>query len=432
MSRLPRDQGSRMTRLRALIAPLAADRNSVIDDERSLEVARQVCEALLSEDADGGLSRSELLAHIEPDLRELADRRIPHFEALGLLATYTPKRHQQRYTLNMAGYIGLMVAERISERGGVEELLGLLARTRQEIEAGILDAETISQRLHELRRTFVGFANELRRRRHTDHLRELALFIRDHDGDRATSEVAALSRLVSTQMPQLAERAAALIRAAQSYAGELEAVARKLIDEGAAAREFALLDPADYDQAARTGSLAALAEIGAWLVFDRGTVPVTAVQIAQALATYRPRAAGRRHPPRPPASEEPDPLGRYEARRREEWARVERQADLFAQGAQSVELTDRLRATPWEGTRKLLSGLLTIHQHEPLRYRVHLADSVLVDGTAQASYFTPTTLRRASASTDNAVLFSEDGPEADGIALDGGDLTQGASTERAA
>lgn len=345
MSRLARDQSPRMIRLRALIAPLAADRGSVIDDERLLEVARQVCEALLNEDADGGLTRSELTAHIDPDLRELADRRIPHFEALGLLATYTPKRHQQRYTLNMAGYIGLMVAERISERGGVEELLGLLARTRQEIEAGTVGSETVSERLLELRRTFVGFTNELRRRRHTDHLRELALFIRDHDGDRATSEVAALSRLVSAELPRLANRAAALIRAAQGYAAELEAVARKLIDEGAAARDFSLLDPADYDQAARTSPLAALAEVGASLLFDRGTVPVSPVQIAQALASYRPRSAARRHPPHPPVSGEADPLARYEVRRREEWARVERQADLFAQGSARVELTDRLSDT---------------------------------------------------------------------------------------
>ncbi len=423
MSRAGADHSPRLARLRAMIAPLAADRGSVIDDERLLEVARQVCEALLHEDADGGLTRSALLAHVDAELRELAERRIPHFEALGLLATYTPKRHQQRYTLNMSGYIGLIVAERISEHGGVEELLGLLARTRQEIEAGRLDPETVGARLVELRRTFVGFSNELRRRRHTDHLRELALFVRDHDGDRATGEVAELSRLVSVHLPELVDRVAALIRAAQGYAGELEAVARKLIDEGAATRDFSLLDPADYDQAVRTGSLAALAAVGASLVFDRGTVPVTSGQIADAIESYRPRSGARRHPPQPPASGEADPIARYESRRREQWARVERRADLVSQGARRVELTDGLRAGGWEGTRKVLSGLLTVHQHEPPRYRLELADSVLVDPSAEASYFTPATLERvdAVAATDMPGRASEE----PGGATDAADVADG-------
>ncbi len=384
----------RLLRLRALVAPVAADRGSVISDERQLDVARQICDALLGQDADGGLTRAELLAHVDVEIRELADRRIGHLEALGLLATYTPKQHQQRYTLNMAGYIGLMIAERVSERGGVEELIGLLARTRLDIEAGNIDADTVARRLIELRRTFIGFANELRRRRHTDHLRELSAFVRDHDADRSTAEVATVSALVSDRLPQLSERAAALIRAAQTYTSELEAVAQKLIDEGAQSRDFSLLDPADYDQAARTATLEALAAVGMTLVFDAGTVPVNPAQIVDAMATFQSRPSSRRHPPQPSPSQDPDPLGRFEAQRRDSNARVERQADLFAQGADTVELTDRLRAMPWEGTRKTLAGLLTIHQHEPAWYRLELRDSVLIDPTANASYLTPVMLHK--------------------------------------
>src|SRR5882672_4312797 len=93
-----------LRQLRALMAPLAANRGSVIADHRHLTVARELCDALLHEDADGGLTRSELLAQISSELRELADSRIDVFVELGLLQTYTLKRHQQRYVLNMAGY----------------------------------------------------------------------------------------------------------------------------------------------------------------------------------------------------------------------------------------------------------------------------------------------------------------------------------------
>ena len=49
-----------LRQLRALMAPLARNRGSVIDDERLLRLAREVCNALLHEDAKGGLLRHAL------------------------------------------------------------------------------------------------------------------------------------------------------------------------------------------------------------------------------------------------------------------------------------------------------------------------------------------------------------------------------------
>lgn len=210
--------------LRALMAPLARNRGSVIDDERLLLLARAVCDALLHEDAEGGLLRHELAASVPAELAGLLDARIDVFCELGLLQTYTPKRNQQRYVLNMAGYIGLMVAERISERGGVEELMHLLHRTAQEIAAERVTAEIVAQRLVEARRVFIGFANELRRRRETDTLRELIEYKRDHDSGHAMSEVVSLNEAIADRFAHLNEAGAALIRAAQSYTRELEAL----------------------------------------------------------------------------------------------------------------------------------------------------------------------------------------------------------------
>jgi hypothetical protein len=390
------------------MAPLAANRGAVIADEQLLDVAREMCDALLGDDCEGGLTRSQLLSQISPDLRELANSRIEVFEALALLQTYTPKRHQQRYVLNMAGYIGLMVAERIGERGGVEELLSLLARTRQELEAGQISEQLVADRLLQARRTFIGFANELRRRRHTDTVRELAAFAREHDAASAMAEVVSLSDRVAEHFPVLSERAAALIRAAQGYTAQLEAVTGKLIEEGASARDFTFLDPADYDEAARDASLAALAEAGLSLIFDSGAVPVSGAQIDDALATYRPRSAVRRRPPQPPPSTEADPLARWEQRLRDERARVERDADLHLQGADQVELTDRLRATPWAGAARALARLLTIHQHAGSTFRVELADSLLIDADAEVTYFSPATLHRR-----RAVAVADESEEAE-------------------
>lgn len=385
---------SRLRQLRALMAPLAANRGSVAASESHLRVARELCDALLHQEAHGGLTRSELLAQVTPDLRDLADARIDVFLELGLLQTYILKRHQQRYVLNMAGYIGLMVAERIGERGGVEELLRLLHRTRQEIEAGHIDEETVAERLREARKVFIGFANELRRRLATDTLRELASYTREHDSTEAFSEVVNLARLVGERFALQSEWAAALIRAAQLYTRELEQVTRKLIEEGASTRDFSFLDPSDYDEAARSASLAALEEVGASLIFDLGTAPVAPWQITGALSNYRPKTLTRRRPHEPAPSTDPDPLALYARMRSEAQARTERDAELFLQGADSVELTDRLRATDWRGVRQTLGRFLTIHHHSPRRFHVDLRDSVLVDPSTEATYFSPASLDR--------------------------------------
>jgi hypothetical protein len=385
-----------LRQLRALMAPLARNRGSVIDDERLLRLAREVCNALLHEDAEGGLLRHELAATLSPDLDDLFDARVDVFCELGLLQTYTPKRNQQRYVLNMAGYIGLMVAERISERGGVEELLQLLHRTAQEIVANRITEEIVAQRLIEARRVFIGFSNELRRRRETDTLRELIDYKRDHDSGQAMSEVVSLNEAVADRYSQLTEAAAALIRAAQSYTRELEAVIDRLLVEGGSARDFSLLDPADYRAAAITADLDALAQVASTLVFDIGTVPVAPAQIVDALAEYRPRTRARRRPGEPPPSSEEDPLARWAESQAQRQRRVERKADLLLGSDSEVELTDRLRGQEWRGAAKTLAELLVIHQQPGSRYRVELADSLLIDAEAPVTYFSPATLHRAA------------------------------------
>jgi hypothetical protein len=76
---------------------------------------------------------------------------------------------------------------------------------------------------------------------------------------------------------------------------------------------------------------------------------------------------------------------------------VERKADLLLASDETVELTDRLRSQEWRGAAKTLTELLVIHQQPGSRYRVELADSLLIDTGAPVTYFSPATLHRTSA-----------------------------------
>lgn len=395
----------RLRQLRALMAPLAQDSGAVIEDTRMLALAREVCDALLHEDADGGLTRSELAQNVSPEFHAHLDSRVNVFVNLGLLQTYTAKRHQQRYVLNMAGYIGLMVAERIGERGGIEELLNLLHRTRQEILAQRISEDVVSERLIEARRVFVGFCNELRRRCETDTLEELIEYSRGHDSTEPMSEVASLNELVADRYPSLSDSAAALIRAAQGYETERAVFMDLLVVESAARRDFSLLDPDDYRSAALTADLDGLAQVAAELIFDVGTPVVSPAQIVDAISDYRPRPTTRRRPSEPPPSDG-DPMAAWEQARERRLARTARTAELHLAGGDERELTDTLRGQPWTATAETLADLLMLHQRDPV-YRLELRDSVLIDTEAPVTYFSPATLhanrRRQAASPEPAV-----------------------------
>jgi hypothetical protein len=86
---MPADPNSRLSRqlrqLRALMAPLAARRDSVVADEQMLVIARQLCDALLDEQVERGLTHSHLLGAVDDELREAASARIDVFVELGLL-----------------------------------------------------------------------------------------------------------------------------------------------------------------------------------------------------------------------------------------------------------------------------------------------------------------------------------------------------------
>jgi hypothetical protein len=86
-------------------------------------------------DAGGGLPRSTILERARgPWSQQTLASRVELFTKLGLLQTVLDKKHQSRYVLNPAGLVGLLLIDRVAERGGVDELLSLLDRTRALVE----------------------------------------------------------------------------------------------------------------------------------------------------------------------------------------------------------------------------------------------------------------------------------------------------------
>lgn len=90
-----------MRRVAAFVAPVAADAGSVSDDPVSLDVADAIYQAFGDLDADGGLTRGELLSACA-DLCDEAtlNNRFSCFEQLGMLQPVRDKAHQVRYVFN--------------------------------------------------------------------------------------------------------------------------------------------------------------------------------------------------------------------------------------------------------------------------------------------------------------------------------------------
>jgi hypothetical protein len=166
---LPARRERKMRRLAAVVAPVAADAGAVVDDPELLELARAVCSAFGAGDTGGGLTRAQIVERVGRDFAaDAVDSRLHVFEKLGLLRPYLDKKHQQRYTLNPAGLVGQQVFDRIGERGGVDELITLLDRTRS---------------------LFDGRPDEEEVRAHVRHLTELLAVDADAGGVRIAEHV---------------------------------------------------------------------------------------------------------------------------------------------------------------------------------------------------------------------------------------------------
>lgn len=388
-----------LRRVEALVAPVAANSGAVVDDTDLLEVARAVYEAFGDRDASGGLTRAQLAAACSGVCDEVAfQSRFDLFCRLGMLQPHFDKSHQQRHLFNPTSAAGLLVFERLGEHGGVDELVTLLDRTRADLAAGVATREQVEASLRQARRMMTISADHLLRMVTSSPLSELVAQRKHHRHASLMDDVFELNQQVRDAFPELDPDAYRLVVETQRYVGAREQFVGRLLDEGAAARDFSLLDPEEYLEAARTASLDELAEVFDTTVFDPPSPWLDPAVIADGVREFRPRTGARRRPPRPADPPPgPDPMLRVEQRADAARRRRERAAELHLQGDDEVDMTSRLRAAGWPNAALTLVELLAIDADPSLPFRVSLSDELLVEPDAPVTHLTPVSMHRVAA-----------------------------------
>jgi hypothetical protein len=388
-----RQRSPLMRRLAAMAAPIAVDAGAIVDDEELLDVARAVCDAFSYDDAIGGLTKAEIAARVNGACTPATlEARVGVFVRMELLRPVLDKKHQQRYVLAPAGLVGVLIVDRFSARGGVEELLSLLDRTAGALERHEADAPTVAVQLESCRAMFAVFANELARLIETAPLNELMAERRFHDDSGFMGRVGDLQRLVTDQFPQLDPAAYKLLLEAQRYIGAVEDLLGRVLDEGGDARNFSLLAPEEYLDAARTATVAQLAEVAADIAFDPALPWVDAGAIIDAVEEYRPRRTLRTRPPEPPGQSDEDPVEQMQARTVATTRRRALQAEAMLGGTDSRDLTDSLRGSGWPAAAQSLAELLALDGLPEEPYKVELGDALYVDAEGAVTYASPVRL----------------------------------------
>ncbi|HUK68770.1 MAG TPA: hypothetical protein VLW50_08480 [Streptosporangiaceae bacterium] len=191
--------------LRSFVAPIAKDASAVVEDPRALQMARDLSEVFAEHAGISGLTKAEAeqaLARRGPLDRTLFESRFDLFVRMGLIQPFLAKKHQSRYVLDPCGLAGLLVFERMGTRGGVDEMLLLLDRTRWLVERGEADRETVAAYLRRCRHILTAYAAALARLVQSASIRDLIDEQRHHNPHRVEAEVHALNKLVTDRYPR--------------------------------------------------------------------------------------------------------------------------------------------------------------------------------------------------------------------------------------
>jgi hypothetical protein len=220
---------------------------------------------------------------------------------------------------------------------------------------------------------------------------------RHHDHKTLMPNVFELNRLVKDRYPDLDADTYALVVQTQRYVGARDEFVIRLLAEGAAAKDFSMLDPEEYLEAARTAKLHALAEVFAHVVFDPPSPNLDPSIVAEKVTSFAPKPRLRPRPPRPQETEEdPDPMAAVEARAAEAKRRRARTADLHLQAEEQVDLSSRMRTAGWPGAARMLVEAMTIDADPDLPVTMRMSSELLVDPDAGVTHLSPVLLRRVS------------------------------------
>ena len=411
-SRLPSGDGGRISdrrlleNLRSFIAPIANDASAVTDDPRALQMARDLSEVFAEHAGLEGLTKAEAeqaLVRRGPVDRVLFDSRFDLFVRMGLIQPFLAKKHQSRYVLDPCGLAGLLVFERMGTRGGVDEMLLLLDRTRWLVEHGKADRKTVAAHLRRCRHILAAYAAALARLVESASIRDLIDEQRHHDPYRVEQQVHGLNRLVTDRYQrdhELNDLAFQLVEAELGYRHQVLAAVERVLDQGGASLDFSVLTPEQYLTAAVEGSAGELEQVGSHLVIDPPMPWLDPGTVLEAIEEYRPRRRVRTRPPAPADSGEADPIGTLQRRREHERRKRALAAESQLQGQEIVDLTGFLRGMEWPTAAQHLAGLLAISADPTQPFSVELGQALLVDLETPVTYLHPVTLRRTAPPPD--------------------------------
>jgi hypothetical protein len=407
---------------KAFAAPLAADSGAVIEDPELVQLAVSILAVYANHQSRSGLT----FAQLNEGLRKLGSRltraaieaRLQHLHRMGFLESYLPKLHQGRYIVRPAGLAGALAAVRVTERGGIDELILLLDRTRAAFSAQHPDSRQVLAHMNSCRYALMNFALDLHRRVATGTARELIEACRQHDHSSFTHQVVELNDMVTVHFSrdyELQEAGTALIEAEQFYRSQVRAAIGKILAQGGASLNFDVLTPAEYEAAAVTADHDLLSQVGMGLVADMPGFYLDPEILIEVVETYQPRLRTRVRPPEPGGADEPDPLAAAEEAR--EAARRYRRLGLEAllEDASEVDLTPHMQRS-WEAAAQILIDALALDADPEEPFVLELSERLMIGPRMPVTYLHPARLIRTEI------------PEP-GIDLKSGDTSQGGGSD---
>ena len=344
----------------------------------------------------GGFTRGELWDACAGVCEEkVFNQRFDTFRALGMLLPAFPKPHEDRYILDPTSMALFLFLERISRQGGIAEVLTLLDSTRSAIRQGKASRADVHQNLLRARQMLIVYTDHLLSLLRTRPLRDLIAERERYDDPGLVDRMRVLHRLVVDRFQDLDRLAREVLECAQSYAAASLDFLRRLVDAGALSRDFSLLPPQQYKDAAKEKSLKDLAIVFSHAVVDPPDPGISPVALAEAVEELGPRVprSGAK-PPRPePDEPQDDPLRNIAEKKRERRRRIREQAELILGAHDGVDLTEELRRQGWPGAAWLLVELLNASgPDEP--HQIELADRLFVHPGEEVTYLSQVRLHR--------------------------------------
>jgi hypothetical protein len=399
---------------KAFAAPLAADSGAVVDDPELVRLAVNILAVYANHQSRSGLTYAQL----REGLRQLGNRipqaatdaRLEHLHRMGFLEPYLPKLYQGRYIVRPAGLAGALAAARVTERGGIDELILLLDRTRAALGTRHPDPLQVLTHLNSCRHALMVFALDLHRRVATGTSTELIEACRQHDHSSFTHQVVELNDMVTAQFSkhhELEEAGAALIEAEQFYRSQVRAAIGKVLAQGSAGLNFDVLTPAEYETAALTAGMDELAEVGTGLIADTPGVYLDPDALIEVVESYQPRSRTRIRPPETSGPDDPDPVAAIEEAR--EAARRYRRLGLEAllAGARETDLTPHMQQS-WEAAARIIVDALALDADPDEPFVLDLSEYLLIGPAMPVTYLHPARLIRTDMPEDEHGFSLED------------------------